>query len=196
MEIVVDANVVAEYRRCEIERRLQGNILNSSVTADPTIIFGNLKRAADQVLFDAGGHIEQEWKNVTGEEWFRRKKMDLLNIGGARTVSTIDNRQALIEELRRRGFPYKTNNDRGECTWYIRTAKEANNEENWGYIISEDCDFFDPEAKRNGYRDRSRHEILLSREGPVSDYLYDQFISVHCIKTYVETYLKGNADHE
>jgi hypothetical protein len=189
MEIVIDANVIAEYYR-----RKACPDMNSGYTADPKPIFDNLHQQGDQVVFD-GGHIDQEWRSVIGDAHLRNLQKALHQRGGVRVVPLAAGTcEGMIQALWRIGFPRGDGECRGECVWYLRAAKSSSNLDGWGYIVTEDVDFYDPEEKACGYRHRQRTEILTSRRGPVVEYLYDhESVSIHCIETYIRMYLHRGA---
>ena len=147
----------------------------SQLTANPSPIFDRLGH--DHTLFlDDEGHIEHEWGEVVGREWFEAWYADILRDGKAQLIQV-----STYPEIRKRlltlGFP-KTGGD----IWYVRTAKTVSERCGNSYLITEDMDFFDPKRKR----DQARKKILQSKAAPVAKYLRKkENVIVACVKAHI-----------
>lgn len=165
MDVVVDANVVADYYREDVLGH------ESSLTSSSRPLFDALG-AAHRMYLDGGGQIEHEYRNHTDELWLDGWLGTALINGGASQVETRPSR-ALEKRLHERGFP------RSRDVHYVRTAVAVTVESGGCDLVSEDVHFFDPKAKTQGAE--RRRQILLMGDGPISQLLSDVGIRVVCV---------------
>ena len=182
MNLVIDANIIKGYYMetvLEIDPGLTGSVIP---IMEPT-------GKTDYIFLDSNGIIEHEWENPVDPEWFSPWFAKLLNDECAFIIE-VDMCNELRKKLKRLYFPVYSRD-----IWYIRTAKSILKNEralrympdgsNYCFIISEDIHFYDPRKK--GTNAEQRHKIIISCQGPVSDFLSDEEgILVSCVYNYVD----------
>jgi hypothetical protein len=172
MGIVVDANIIKNY----YDETVIG--IAHSLTESAKHILDDEDRV--YIIFtDEGGHIEYEWRSPVDQNWFKEWYYAKL-ISGQIIILTVNNCSELCKSLYGIGFP-KGKRD----IWYIRTAVSSLSQQEKGFIVSEDIDFFNPTQKKI-LKGQKRINCMKSCNSPVRKHLRKNAnIEVMCVEEFI-----------
>lgn len=175
MAIVIDAQIVKGFFQ---ETVLE---IDHELSASPMALF-DISFRIYPIHVDDKGTFKHEWRAVVEPEWFDTWYTDQIRDGAICEVAAPADQQ-LKKQLAKIGFPAT-----GRDIWYARVCNQVSQVIGFCVFVSEDLDFYEPEAKRGDSKHRSK--VLINESGSVRKYFKKEK------SVFIKPVVRFNSDYQ